>query len=547
MKPEKKEQTLEKKLIRAAAGVLLATMSLFALLYMIFMTVFSLERFESSFSFASLQAIDTMNFKAMKINDSIDTLAFDTDLVAIFSEESTSEIETVSNYFTVLEPKITNILKLEDGISQITFYLKGEFPPFGNMVRDLEESNIVPYAENIKHWIYEPDGVSVYQNLVNTSSLDVYGVLCFKLKENYLYTSEQENIFSRLIFYPDDRNGHALIGEIPNTAVAGHSNITYGGGESSVVLDLDSAGWRVLFAQSTATLLQNILFQAILLVLIILAVSALFIVMFAAWFRKITKKIRYLRQLMMQADAGNLTQEVVVEGNDDISKLIECYAAMMQRLNVSLDENYRTKLRLRDAEFTALQAQISPHFLYNTLSLIKWKSYELGAKDISKVVDSLTTFYRTGLSNGRSIVSVSDEIRNIKAYIDLQLTMHDNSFEVNYDYDEALLDYYMPKLVLQPIVENAIVHGVDLLEGKGLLFISLKEEGNDLLFEIVDNGVGIDLNKLKLEKSKGYGINNVNERLQCIYGEGYGVSFQRLAQGTLASIRIAKKAAFDLN
>ena len=181
----------------------------------------------------------------------------------------------------------------------------------------------------------------------------------------------------------------------------------------------------------------------------------------------------------------------------------------------------------------ALQAQINPHFLYNTLSLINWKAIEADAEDISKITLALSTFYRTSLNKGKNVMSLSDELRNMRSYLDIQLMMHDYEFDVEFDVDESIGQYQSLNLMLQPLIENAIAHGIDVkTDGRGKLTITGKEDGDLIVLTVADNGVGMSdeqAARILTEESKGYGVRNVNERIKLYYGEQYSpVSYTHL-------------------
>lgn len=194
----------------------------------------------------------------------------------------------------------------------------------------------------------------------------------------------------------------------------------------------------------------------------------------------------------------------------------------------------------------ALQAQINPHFLYNSLSMINWKALEAEQEDISQITLSLSTFYRTALNKGKNILLVKDEIANIKSYLDIQLAMHDNSFDVVYDIDESILKYETLNLILQPLLENAIGHGIDVkTDGRGEIRIEGKENGDFLDFTVSDNGVGMTKTQAALilsKSSNGYGVSNVNERIKLYYGEEYAVKIESTpGTGTKVMLHFPKR------
>lgn len=210
-------------------------------------------------------------------------------------------------------------------------------------------------------------------------------------------------------------------------------------------------------------------------------------------------------------------------GRDEIGILIESVQGMLARLQKLKIEIYNEKIAHKDLEMRALQAQINPHFLYNSLSIINWKALDAHADEVSEITLMLAEFYRTTLNKGSGIITVDGEVRNIRSYLNIQMVMHDNDFRVEWEIDEAAMGWKMPKLVLQPIVENALEHGLDLKEGgEKIMKVRIVLEDEALVISVKDNGVGMSQEKadsLIYYNSKGYGIKNVHERITLLYGK----------------------------
>ncbi len=260
----------------------------------------------------------------------------------------------------------------------------------------------------------------------------------------------------------------------------------------------------------------------------------------------VTKRIRRLKSGMEQVEEGNLEAEIVSDSRDEIGDLVNGFDAMLLRLNTLIKEVYEGRIKEKEYEMRALQAQINPHFLYNTLSLINWKAIEAGADDISKITLALSTFYRTSLNKGKNAMPLEDELRNMRSYLDIQLMMHDYDFDVEFHVDESIGQYTSLNLMLQPLIENAIAHGIDVKpDGRGKLVITGKEEGNLILLTVEDNGVGMSdeqAARILTEESKGYGVRNVNERIKLYYGDQYSLQIEsKIGEGTRACIRIPKR------
>ena len=219
-----------------------------------------------------------------------------------------------------------------------------------------------------------------------------------------------------------------------------------------------------------------------------------------------------------------------------------------------IEEVYKKNLELRKSELKALQAQINPHFLYNTLESISWLARDHQNEDIVKIIFALTTFFRLGLSNGREIISVQDELDHAGSYLSIQLFRYRNKMDYTIKIDDSLentLSHFQTvKLILQPIIENAIYHGIKTQSKFGHIQIIIKDAGHNIIFEIEDNGKGMDPMQLENlnnmfknseEFSKGYGLKNVDSRIKLYFGKEFGLTFRsQLNIGTTVIITIPK-------
>ena len=262
--------------------------------------------------------------------------------------------------------------------------------------------------------------------------------------------------------------------------------------------------------------------------------------------RIFTRKIEELTRNMDKVNHGSREVTVSSDSEDEVGILINSFRRMMDEINRLIDEVYVNKIALKEYELKALQAQINPHFLYNTLSMMNWMAIRSGQMDISKVTLALSTFYRTALSKGEDMVTIETCIRNMEAYLEIQLTMHDYNFTVEWDIDPDIKNEKMPKLLLQPVVENAIEHGIDEKEeGDKKIFLSFRGQGNDVEIIVRDNGTGMEQEKaetLVTYQAKGYGLKNVNDRIRLLYGEAYGIRiFSEPGEGTNVIMRFPKE------
>ncbi len=256
-----------------------------------------------------------------------------------------------------------------------------------------------------------------------------------------------------------------------------------------------------------------------------------------------TKSILDLNRSMDEIGGGNLNAEINVDADGEIGAIAAHMCEMRNRLKETVDRLYKTEIQKKRYELDILRAQINPHFLYNVLSAIKWTAMEENAEKTAKLVTMLSTYYRTGLNSGEETIRFEDEIKNVSAYIGMETAVRNNSFEVVYDIDEKIYDYNCITFIIQPIVENAIFHGLKpRRDRRGRVVIGAKAE-EDITITVSDNGVGMSEEKCRsiLEGSGGgYGLSNIQSRIRLMCGENYGLSIESGDGGTTVTIRIPK-------
>lgn len=301
--------------------------------------------------------------------------------------------------------------------------------------------------------------------------------------------------------------------------------------------------WQVIAYQPQKMMAREVQTLVVLILGIIAICIVTSVVASKAFSRFVVRDIKRLRDNMQAVEEGNMELMVTSDAKDEVGSLIRGFGSMLGEINRLIHEVYESKLTQRKSEMTALQAQINPHFLYNSLSLINWKALEAGQQDISKITLALSSFYRTSLNRGKNVLTIEKEIENMKSYLEIQLCMHDNDFDVIMDIDEEILQYQTLNLLLQPLVENAIDHGIDLKEdGRGYIKIIGRKDDSNIYLTVEDNGVGIEpelLSSILEFKTKGYGVRNVNQRIQLYYGEEYCLKIESEAgKGTRCNINI---------
>ncbi|WP_164522825.1 sensor histidine kinase [Paenibacillus baekrokdamisoli] len=233
---------------------------------------------------------------------------------------------------------------------------------------------------------------------------------------------------------------------------------------------------------------------------------------------------------------------------DEISELERSYYRMVERINQLLEENNEEKEKQRKMELTALQSQINPHFLYNTLDAIVWIARLKKQPEIERLISSLATFFRISLHKGDKFIPVEEEIRLVQSFVTVEQMRFPDKFEIEYEIPEALRKIRLLKLILQPLVENAIKHGISEKRGKGHIHVKGELTEEEIIFSVSDDGVGFQhdretlLQKSQVLFQSGYGLRNVEERIKLEYGPNYGLTIQsEIGKGTTVYLRINKK------
>ena len=277
-----------------------------------------------------------------------------------------------------------------------------------------------------------------------------------------------------------------------------------------------------------------------------LVIVALFLTRFIAG--TITSSIQRLRDSMARVQEGDFDIPDVVETSEnEIGSLTRSFNVMTRRIRELMDQNVRDQEAKRKSELKALQSQINPHFLYNTLDSIIWMAEGKKNEEVVLMTASLARLLRQSISNEDEVVPIAQEVEYARGYLTIQKMRYKDKMEFQIDVDPAILHINLIKLVLQPVIENAIYHGLKYKESKGLLIVKGFMKNGNAVLQVIDNGVGMDEETLahiydrhKVNyQSNGVGVYNVQKRLQLYYGSAYGITYEsKVGVGTTATITI---------
>ena len=256
-----------------------------------------------------------------------------------------------------------------------------------------------------------------------------------------------------------------------------------------------------------------------------LGVSLVVLMVMGTMVKSVTGRLKQLKEQMLQIREGNICKMEEGHSRDEIGQLIGNYNVMVDRVDVLLKEQYTLGQEKVEAELMALQSQINPHFLYNTLDMINWMSQKKESENIRSVVQAMSRFYRLTLSKGKDIVSIRDEVELCEAYMEIQKRRYKGRICYEVEVDEEILDCMIPKITLQPFLENAIIHGInEKSDGRGMIILNGWMEDGRVTLSVTDDGEGMTQeDRQKSHKGSHYGLKNIEHRLELFFGESIPV------------------------
>ncbi|WPC39339.1 sensor histidine kinase [Clostridium sp. JS66] len=304
------------------------------------------------------------------------------------------------------------------------------------------------------------------------------------------------------------------------------------------LMDIDSqyTKWKtvgVFPLDESLKAMMYIKYYSLIIAIVTLILAGILAIIFT---KTIVNPITKLRRLMKKTEEGNFDIQFNSKYNDEIGQLGNSFNNMIREIRNLIKLVHIEERNKRKAEINILQSQIKPHFIYNTLDTIQWMAQEHEAEDVVEMVENLTNLLRIGLNNGDEIIKLKYEIKHVESYLTIQKVRYEDKINYEINIDENILENNVIKLILQPLVENAIYHGIKEKRGRGKIIIKGSIENGKIHIKIIDNGIGIkkdklrEINNLLKEKDSskrkiGYGSFNVNERIRLNYGEEYGIYY----------------------
>ena len=371
--------------------------------------------------------------------------------------------------------------------------------------------------------------------------------------KGYIFILDEDG---NIIYHPKQQLMYGgLITENVDDIMACKENYFNTGDKIYTISKSDKTGWTVVGAANTSELLKNNK-QAQMMYLLVAAVLLLGVILISSIIaREITRPIRQLRDSMSMVEEGQFDKaNVAVTAKNEIGSLSKSFNVMTERIHTLMEQNVYEQKQKRKNEMKALQAQINPHFLYNTLDSIIWMSEAGQNEEVVLMTSALAKLLRQSISNDREQVTVAEEIEYVRSYLTIQKMRYKDKLEYSIEVSPEINHIMIIKFALQPLVENAIYHGLKYKETKGNLNIRGYERGDKAYITIADDGVGMDEDVLehifdetmKEHKSNGVGVPNVQKRLQLYYGPEYGISYiSRKGVGTVATVTVPLNSRVD--
>ena len=521
------------------------------------------------------QSVSSMDRTLDGYNSLSDYIAFDRTLAEAFSMEYGTPYEQYEQLTQKVDPILRSSSYFHGGMQRITIYTDNGMVKHDTTVAPVSEIEETDwYQKTLEHpglnWFvnYPEKTLFSARKLAFSGAREGVNILYMDVDYQKLFTPYAETLISECGLYITDQEGKLVFEESRFSGKNQNYDLTYS--EFLEQRDRGSADYTILCEQSNTTGWTVWLYQPVglagesmrpigvmagvtILICIFAAVLAYFITsgMVSGRIERLTCLMQEVQEGSMDMQEGSMDMQVGSDDRDEIGMLYRGFGSMMKRIRTLINEVYLSKITQKEAELKALQAQINPHFLYNTLSLINWKALAAGEEDISRMTLAMSTFYRTALNRGRNVLQVEAELSNTRAYLEIQSMLHDGDFDYEIEVQPEILQCESLNLILQPLVENAIHHGIEeKTDGRGKISIRGWKEDNCVWFMVEDNGVGMEqkvADKILTMESKGYGVRNVDERIRLCYGEKYAMKVESVVgKGTKMTIHFPAKQLVDI-
>lgn len=456
-----------------------------------------------------------------------------------------------------------NILGITIYTGNHTLYSDGQYVKYTEELPRAMEEQVLDAAGNTVYFHsgdFKADdaSITIARSLSYFSLQHPYGILTMDINANEFYSLIKMENDNKSVYIIDEFGGVISTGDqslqsnqlfdvFPiqerMTQDAGSFDMKINGQERFFTYKKLSNGWSTVITVPYDELLananqatKNVIWFSV------LAIGMAILLLYFTT-KVMTKRIEVLLQQIRKVERGDFRLSIKPMGHDEIGQVSFAFNKMASTIQSLIHDVYVKEIARKESELNTLQAQINPHFLYNTLSSISSLAIKEGAMQVYQMVNYLAKYYRVSLNKGKRIILLEQEINLVKNYVAIQKIRFRDKLHMHYDLDEQLFGNTTIKLILQPFIENCINHAIGDESGININ-VKLRQEGDDILLQVIDDGIGMKPEQLdhalnKSDNLSGYGVKNVDDRIKLTYGEEYGVSiFSRLGIGTAVTIRI---------
>ncbi|SLJ95171.1 MULTISPECIES: sensor histidine kinase [unclassified Paenibacillus] len=517
------------------------------------------------------QTLSLLSSKFSHIEEVSSMITIDEQINAVFSKdpehmqvwEQLSAFERITDY--------TRILQTNSEINGIVYYINDDFVitgPHATMYRPYAQVSSLPWVRKIVAgggeavWVMMKDESSTssvsYLALgrvlwnINDYSEPV-GIVTLRVELPQLQPYIMNSAMEQLVYLDTDEgevvlsNGHAELEQRNGfrSQVSRNQFEEVKVGDSSYIVRDSRVGSSNLFLHSvispdTAATAVNKVRNKVLLVHLLVCLALLVCIIPVT--KSITSRIFLLMNRMSQVRQGRLNTLDIPNREDEVGHLVSSYNYMINSVRELMDNQYRLGQDKKGAELRALQSQINPHFLYNTLDMIVWMAQKEEKQNVQQVVYALSDYYKLILNKGEDFVTLRDELRLSEIYVSIQQKRFKGKIQFDVHVDEAVMECMLPKITLQPLVENAIVHGIlEKPESSGIITITGGIEEGRVRIVITDDGPGLEQSPSRLHRHQGsgYGVHNIRKRLEFYYNETDGMHYESAPEtGTSVIINV---------
>ena len=510
------------------------------------------------------QALASMENKLAIYTNLNNYICYNQTISQVIGYQYDSVYEMYNQLVTILDPMLASLKYFHNDVGKVTIYVDKDMIKHGdtlapiseiidtNWYRSVADSGemqwFVDKNEEIVFGVspmsmlkrYGLDGIlyisveydSMFETFKQTLQNN-YGIVIFDEKGNAVY----EKAFFDKKYREYELNAAQLLDQKKNQE-----------NEYTILSETSSAtGWTACLYKPNSLIVWSVtpITRIALIAVFIMTLMSVIAMMILTSF--VTKRIRRLRSGMKEVEQGNFEVNITSDSRDEIGDLVNGFDSMLLQLNTLIKEVYEGRIKEKEYEMKALQAQINPHFLYNTLDSISWMCEQGKNAEAVVMVNALARLFRISISKGHELIPIRSEVQHAKSYLQIQSVRYKEQFSYHFDVEEDCTEYLCNKITLQPIIENAIYHGVNGLVDEGHIEIRVRAEGEDVLFTVEDNGVGMEPEQIeeifrrKPDGKSGIGIKNVNDRLKIWFGDAYGITIESVPdEGTKVTVRMPK-------